>query len=166
MAFMSENSARIDARAFLAGWLEQLTGMYVVDINAIPDENWPQSQGGVARACPELNADTVNMLIYTTLAIKGEAEGFAFETNYPKLTEASATKEAAIQVFKEASAGLATAIREASEEAMLAPVATPFGMTMPLFSLAQIAVSHVWYHDGQFNFVQALLGDEKVHWMP
>jgi hypothetical protein len=35
----------------------------------------------------------------------------------------------------------------------------------PLFTLAHIAVSHLWYHDGQLNYIQALLGDEKVHWM-
>ena len=38
-------------------------------------------------------------------------------------------------------------------------------MDAPVYMIAQIMVSHIWYHDGQLNYIQSLLGDEKVHWM-
>ncbi|MEZ5162652.1 MAG: hypothetical protein R2688_02665 [Fimbriimonadaceae bacterium] len=49
----------------------------------------------------------------------------------------------------------------ASDELLNKPITAPFGMEMPVFAIAQIAVSHVWYHDGQLNYIQSLLGDDK-----
>jgi len=46
----------------------------------------------------------------------------------------------------------------------MATIDLPWG-AQSLYSTAQTAVSHLWYHDGQLNYVQALLGDGEVHWM-
>ena len=40
----------------------------------------------------------------------------------------------------------------------------PWGMESKLYEFAQIAISHIWYHDGQLNYVQCLLGDGDYHW--
>ena len=129
---MSNTTQGVDARAYLAGWLQAVTGMTIADINAIPDEKWTEGHGGCTRPANALISDTVTMLKWTTAAAQGEES---------------------------------SAITSASDEALNAVVNAPWGMPTPVFILAQIAVSHIWYHDGQLNYIQSLLGDGEVHWM-
>lgn len=162
---MSEISNGIDARAFLSTWLGNLTNMYLADINAIPDDKWTATFGGCTRPASVLTADALSFIAYTTGALTGSTEGGSEQEMMAKLTTACATKESACATFSELSAGFSKAFAAASDEALLAEIHTPFGMTMPLFAVAQIAVSHLCNHDGQLNYIQCLLGDEKIHWM-
>jgi hypothetical protein len=52
-----------------------------------------------------------------------------------------------------------------SSERLAEVVMSPFGMEMPVVGIVNVFVNHVWYHDGQLNMLQAMGGDEKVHWM-
>ena len=160
---MSTTIEGVDARAYLAGWLQAVTGMTIADIQAIPDEKWTQSFGGCVRSANHLLADTVTNCIWTTAVLKGENS--PCYDSMGALGEAFSDKAAAIGAFKTASDDLADAIRSASDDVLNSVVAAPWGMPTPVMTLAHISVSHVWYHDGQFNYIQSLLGDEKVHWM-
>ena len=42
-------------------------------------------------------------------------------------------------------------------------ITLPKGETSPL-DLASLTMSHLNYHDAQLNYVQAMSGDDKVHW--
>jgi hypothetical protein len=75
------------------------------------------------------------------------------------------TKPVAVAKLNEATQGFAAALAEASDETLNSVVTPPWQMPAPLYILAQIAVSHIWYHDGQLNYSQCLLGDDKIHWM-
>lgn len=153
---MSTQTSGIDAKAFLGQWLGFLTGMYIADINATPDEKWTESFGGCTRNLGALTADALSLILWTTSKMKGEtpAEG------QPDCS----TKEKALALIRSASDDFGAALAAASDETLLSPVQTPFGMEMPLFMVAQIAVNHLWYHDGQVNYVQCLYGDGQVHW--
>jgi hypothetical protein len=76
-----------------------------------------------------------------------------------------ATRDGARAEVNAAVADFGDALRSASDETLAAEVVPAWQIPTPLFTLAHIAVSHLWYHDGQLNYIQALLGDEKVHWM-
>ena len=65
----------------------------------------------------------------------------------------------------QACAAFGEALTGASDEALNTVITPPWKMPAPLFSLANVAVSHIWYHDGQLNYIQMLLGDGAVHWM-
>lgn len=153
----------VDAKGYLAGWLNAVTGMTVADINAIPDDKWSETHGGCSRPCGMMLADTVTMLKWTTGALKGE-ESDAY-THMEALGETYADKATAVAGLTDASAALGAALGEASDEVLNSSVPAPWGMPTPIFMLAQIAANHIWYHDGQLNYVQTLLGDDKVHWM-
>ncbi|MDR3689341.1 MAG: hypothetical protein P4L46_08185 [Fimbriimonas sp.] len=160
---MSTTVQGVDARAYLAGWLQMVTGMTIADINAIPDDKWTAPHGGCARTANALLADTVTNLLWTTATVKGE-ESDAYN-GMDALAEKFADKAAGVAAFAEASAGLAAAITAADDEALNRTVMAPWQMPAPVFTLATISVNHVWYHDGQFNYIQGLLGDGEVHWM-
>ena len=160
---MSEQASGVDARLYLTGWLQAVTGMTIADINAIPDDKWTATIGGCARPANDLLADVVTNLLWTTATVNGEESDA-----YNKMGELGvefADKQVAVAAFAAASAALGDAVSAASDEALNRTAMAPWQMPTPVFTLATISVNHIWYHDGQFNFIQSLLGDEKVHWM-
>jgi len=160
---MSTTVQGVDARGYLAGWLTALTGMMISDINAIPDDKWTEPFGGSTRPANMLLADTITNLTWTTAAMKGEVSS-AYDSMGSLATEL-VDKTAAIEKLKETTAEFGTTLTAASDDMLNSITTAPWGAPAPVFILANVAVSHVWYHDGQFNYIQMLLGDEKVHWM-
>jgi hypothetical protein len=155
----------IDARGYLIGWANGVTSMFAADINAIPDDKWTATFGGCTRPANMLAADTISLLIWCTEALKGNVISTYEEEGMTKLGNEVATKPVAIAKLNEATQAFVAALGEASDETLNSVVTPPWQMPAPLFILAQIAVSHIWYHDGQLNYIQCLLGDDKIHWM-
>lgn len=155
-----ETANGINAKGYLLGWTDAVVGMTTSDINATPENKWNESMGGCTRNCGELCADAINLLDWTAAKMRGEDINMSDTNN----SEACSTKAGAAARLGESAEAFKAALASASDEALNAPVTAPFGMVMPLFMIATIAVSHVWYHDGQLNYVQCLLGDGEVHW--
>ena len=162
---MSTITQGVDARTYLNGWLGALVQMYTADINAIPDEKWTESSGGCARCPGELTADTVALLNWTTEALKGNVVAAGEDYLNDQAKANCDTKAKGAGALAAAATDFQAALAGAEDGALNASVMAPWGMEAPLFMLAQIAVSHVWYHDGQLNLIQCQLGDDKVHWM-
>lgn len=153
----------VDARGYLAGWAMGLADMYAKDIRALPEDKWTATFGGCTRPASDLTADALSLMQWTTAKMKGEeADHMAMmEALGPKCADkasAEAELHATVGAFGEA-------LRAASDDTLNAEVMPAWQMPAPLFIIANIAVSHLWYHDGQLNYIQALLGDDKVHWM-
>lgn len=162
---MSEVAQGVDARGYLSGWLMALTDMYTKDINAIPEDKWHATFGGVSKSAADATADVIGMLGWTTDALNGNVAQVTESYISDALKSTCATQEGAAAALASASGAFAGALSAASDEALNSVVVPPWNMPTPLFILANIAVSHVWYHDGQLNYIQALLGDGDVHWM-
>ena len=160
---MSTTTQGIDARGYLMGWLQGLVGMFSADINAIPEDKWNATFGGCTKPASDLTADAVSLLVWTAEALKGNVMGGG-EGN-AEVTAECATKQGAIARLQSSSHELATAFTAASDDTLNGVVAAPWGMEAPLYMITQIALSHIWYHDGQLNYIQCLLGDDKIHWM-
>src|SRR5579859_3529225 len=150
---MSTTMQGIDARGYLSGWLQGLTGMYLADIAAIPEDKWAAPFGGCTRPASELTADAISLLKWTSGCMKGSAPTGDYGEAMNQLNAACATKEGASATFKSACEEFTAALSQASDETLSATVMPPWQMEAPLFMIAQIAVSHVWYHDGQLNYI-------------
>lgn len=153
----------VNARGYLTAWLGAVTPMVVADIKAIPDGKWAENFGGCTRPANHLLADTVTLLTWMTETIEGK-QSDAYK-HMGALAADLADKGRAVAALQHASAALAKAITEASDETLNSTVPAPWQLPTPIFMLAQIAVSHIWYHDGQFNYIHCLLGDDKMYWM-
>ena len=162
---MSTTIEGIDARGYLVGWLKGVSGMFTADINAIPAGEWAKPQGGCTRPANELAADAISLLIWTTEALKGNVLPSDEGAFMKQLAADCETQAGAVAKLAEATDNLASALAGASDETLNTTINAPWGMPAPLFLLAQIAVSHIWYHDGQLNYIQCLHGDDKIHWM-
>lgn len=162
---MSSTFEAINARAYLQNWLRGLVSMYTADINATPDEKWNETFGGCTKSACQFTADAIGMLMWATTALKGTPANDGYMGQMEIVAGQCGTKAGAIEKLSTAADEFIDALGKVSEEDLAKDVVTPWGMPTPLFMVAQIAVSHVWYHDGQLNYVQCLLGDDKVHWM-
>ncbi len=152
----------VNARMYLSAWSGVVTGMTISDIEAIPDDKWTATFGGVTRPCSALIADTICFSRWATAAIKGQ-ETQAF-SEMDQLKEEFKDKSKAIAALKESNEAFTQALTTASDEKLNSMVMAPFGREIPVFIAANIVASHIWYHDGQLNYVQTLLGDDQVHW--
>lgn len=158
---MSSTMEGVSARGFLIGWANALCDMTSADIRAIPDDKWTATYGGCTKSAKDAVQETVGLLEWTTAALKGNVG-----TDYSGNSSVDcSSKDAACAALAAAVESLSAALGAASDEALLAEVTPPWQMPAPLFMIAQIAVSHIWYHDGQLNYIQMLLGDDKIHWM-
>ncbi len=162
---MSTTSQGIDARGYLKGWLMGLADMYQKDIRAIPEDKWHATYGGCTRSACDLTADALSLLVWTAEALKGNVVVAEEAYITQQIKGECSSRESACARLGTACGVFAAALSDASDEALNTVVTPPWRMDAPLFMIAQIAVSHVWYHDGQLNYIHTLLGDGKVHWM-
>lgn len=162
---MSVTTAGVDARGYLKGWAMALADMTSKDIRAIPADKWAATHGGCTKSALQVTVETISLLDWTTEALRGNASLADDTHKMAGLKAECASQDAAIARLKGAAAGFAVALSDASDEALNAIVTPPWRMDAPLFMIAQIAASHIWYHDGQLNYIQSLLGDDQIHWM-
>lgn len=148
----------ISANQSLAQWARNLAEMYAKDLAALTPDQYTTSIGGKCRTAQSVTEEVVGFLGKITAQING-AE--------PTQGEAAsiATPEAGQEAIKAAADEIATALENASDEKLSSEVTAPWGQPMQLFVFAQIAVNHIWYHDGQINMIQSFNGDEEIHWM-
>lgn len=161
---MSTTMTGIDAKGYLIGWSGALAGMTSADINAVPDDKWTATHGGCTRSAAAIVGDAVALLRWTTTALTTGATPVG-DYGMDQTIEDCRTKASAITALTTATEAFQKALSGASDEVLNTNVMTPWQMETPLFMVAQIAVSHVWYHDGQLNFIHSILGDDKIHWM-
>lgn len=161
---MSQVMEGIDARGYLAGWAQALKQMYSADIKAIPADKLTVSPGGVARPANDLTADAILMMNWVTGVLTDNPTELK-EEDYKELGQKLMTADAQIEALSSCIDSFCGALSAASDEKLNSSVMAPWGMETPVFTLAHIAVSHIWYHDGQLNYIQALNGDGEVHWM-
>lgn len=162
---MSATMQGINAKGYLGGWLQGLEGMTTADIKAIPADKWTVAFGGTTRPANEICADMISLLHWTTEALKGNLLAEGYMERMQELSAECADQSRAVAKFSQSVKDFNAALEAATDEALNTEVTPPWEMPAPLFMMAQIAVSHVWYHDGQFNYIHNLLGDDKVHWM-
>ncbi|HWP30713.1 MAG TPA: hypothetical protein VNK96_03165 [Fimbriimonadales bacterium] len=164
MSGMETTAKGINARKYLTEWLKIVTSMATADIRAIPEDKWTSTFGGRTRPANLLAADALELMYWTAETLKGNSPPPSDDDSLKVLAERIANREDAISTLESASEELVTAINEASDETLSKVVRAPWGQEAPLFMIAQIAVSHIWYHDGQFNYIHCLLGDDKIYW--
>lgn len=163
---MSTTTQALDFRTALNTWLGHIVEMYTQDIHAIPDDQWNATFGGCTRPASDLTGDALFLLDWTAEVLKGNSHA---AVNLPEAVKAwvekCGTKESATTHLQRVAKEFSQAFTNATDEALQRAVTAPWGRDVPLFAIANIAVNHLWYHDGQLNYIQCLLGDEKVHWM-
>ena len=160
---MSNTSLTIDAAQELANWTRRVTGMYVKDLRAMSNEAYTTSAGGKCRSMQDVTAEVAGYNYMIATVLKQETPPSWSDQERADFIASLNTVEAGIDQVQKSGEMLAEAIENAGD--MLSEMGkAPWGEPMSYFQMAQICVNHILYHDGQLNIIQALNGDDQMHW--
>ena len=154
---MSDTITQINAGQELANWAVQVTGMLVKDVQALTEEVFAKTYGGVTRSAADVTAETTRSLIDATDRVNGGSGTDVEGTPFGTIAEATTA-------LTDAAAGLAEAL-QSNADSLSETTTARWGQEMSRYQYCNIMVNHVWYHDGQICYIQELEGDDKNHWM-
>jgi hypothetical protein len=142
--------------------LKSAFGMFLKDLEALPEEGFDRCFGGKARTVADI-VHEVNMVNdHIGLTIRGE-DLFPWPEGWITAPEEQRTKATVIEAFKTSSERIVATVQDFSEEQMAEPITTEHGETNR-YERCRFMALHAWYHSGQLNFIQTLLGDDGWHW--
>ena len=136
--------------------------LFLQDLEALPEEAFARSQGGKARTVADLVHEVNLVNDHIGLTMRGESL-FDWPEGWILAPEEVRTKKAAIASFKTSSERILATVEGMSPEELNAMVQMEHGETTRL-ERCRFMTLHVWYHSGQLNYIQTLLGDDAWHW--
>lgn len=162
---MSATATSYDVRSALARWADSLTEMYVKDLLTLSQDQFTTSIGGKCRTPQDFTAEVIGLLGLVGRAIRGESAELPSDEVRAEFRASITTPNVAAEKLKEAVANLVTTVSSLTDEQLSEEVQAPWGQPIGKMSFANLAVNHIWYHDGQLNLIQAFNGDAEIHWM-
>lgn len=147
------------AKAHLTHSVETL----LKDASYIPADKLTWSAMGCAKSAATILAECGRSNMDIAGAIRGEAPNPSYREREQAVIQSGSMDE--LKRFVEESRDkMIAAIDSLSEADLGKQIKMPWGATMPTPMAVLIPASHMDYHDGQINYIQCLLGDEKFHW--
>lgn len=152
----------MQAKEIALNGLKSAFGVFGKDLEAIPETAFAQCLGGKARTV----ADIVHEVNLVNSDITANMQGnpvSEWPEGWIKAPEDQRTKEAVIAVFEATRDRVLAVVEPYTEADMEATVVTEHGETTR-FERCRFMAVHMFYHSGQLNFIQTLLGDDAWHW--
>jgi hypothetical protein len=135
----------------------------LMDLEAVSEKAFSGSLGGCARNASDLMYEVCLVNEHIRLTVCGE-ELFDWPSGgWLKAPVHLVGKEAIITHVTESRDTLLASIERFTDTQMLEPFQDE-GRTTTRFERYQFISHHMWYHSGQLNFMQTLLGDDQWHW--
>ncbi|MBX3114121.1 MAG: DinB family protein [Fimbriimonadaceae bacterium] len=145
----------------LAGDVNYLTQK---DISHLPAGKEGEGCGGCTRSGLAIMAECAVFTDMTTKILKGESVAFQ-PGMFDEMTAKVTSKEIASEELNKSFDAFKAQIESMSEADLAEQTTAPWGEPMPKAKLAAFTAAHTFYHDGQLNYIQAIHGDDQVHWM-
>lgn len=136
--------------------------IFAQDLEAIPEEAFSKSFGPKARTVADIvyEVNLVNSDIEKN--IRGEKPA-DWPEGWIKAPEAMREKDVVLKSFKDTADAVMATAGAITEDGLKDPVVTEHGETTKGERLRFMTI-HTWYHSGQLNYIQTLLGDDGWHW--
>lgn len=132
------------------------------DLNALPPEAFDRCFGGKARTVADIMCEVNLVNDDVARSMRGEA-CVEWPEGWITAPEGQRTKEAVIAAFSASADAIKAQIDGYTEADLDRPVTTEHGETT-IRERCRFMVLHMFYHSGQLNFIQTLLGDDVWHW--
>lgn len=137
--------------------------LFTKDLNALPESAFDQKLGGTARTVADIVYEVNLVNDHVGLTIRGE-ELFPWpDGGWITAPEHLRTKDVVLESFRVSSAKIIATARGFTEAELDEIVVTEQGDKTRRERIRFITL-HLWYHCGQLNFIQTLLGDGEWHW--
>lgn len=141
--------------------VEDTCSTFVADLGYIPDDKLLASPMGVARHPLSFTAECAAFNRAVAVGLLGRT----LEIDYAQVQAEAAkidSRDKAVEDLRTSCETLKNALSRVSD--FTAEVKAPWGQPMSAMTLAGYAISHMQYHLGQVNYIQALYGDGEMHW--
>lgn len=153
----------MDTKTIAANGLKSACKRFKQDLEALPEEAFTKTFGPATRTVADIVYETNLVNDHIGMVMRGE-EPFKWpEELWIKAPEGFCTKAAVIEAFTRSTEKIFATIDSFSSEELESPLETEDGESTRFAQCAHMTL-HVWYHSGQLNFIQTLLGDAAWHW--
>ncbi len=152
----------MDLKTNATNGLRNACKVFLQDLQALPDEAFDKSFGEKARTVADLVYEVNLVNDHVGMVLRGE-EPFIWPEGWIRAPEDFRTKKIVIDGFEISSKKIIETVEAFSTEELEGTVQTEQG-ERTRFQRCQFMTLHVWYHSGQLNFIQTLLGDDLWHW--
>ena len=137
--------------------------MFLQDLNALPEGSFTKSFGGKSRTIADFVYEVNLVNDHIGMVMRGE-EPFVWPDGKWIFAPASLdSKEKVIKAFEESSDKIIATCEDFTNEEFESTLKVDDGDTTRA-ERCRFMAWHVAYHDGQLDFIQALLGDDEMHW--
>ena len=136
--------------------------MFLQDLQALPEEAFDKSFGPKTRTVADIVYEVNMVNDHVGMVLRGE-EPFVWPDGWITAPEGFRSKSVVIESFEAATDRILGTIAGYTDAEMETSVETEDGTTTRS-ERARFMALHLWYHSGQLNFIQTLLGDDGWHW--
>ena len=144
--------------------LKNACGLFLKDLQALPEDAFDKSFGPKVRTVADIVYETNLVNDHAGLTIRGE-EPFKWPVEqWIKAPAGFSGKETVVQAFKESSERIVATAESYTDEGLQETIDDREGGTTNRAERCRFMTLHLWYHLGQLNFIQTLLGDDVWHW--
>ena len=141
---------------------ERAINIFLKDLQALPEEAFTKSFGPATRTVADIVYE-VNMVNDDIASVMQGQKASDWPEGWVKAPADFNTKDIVIAAFSASSANALAVASGFSNEELEAPLQTEDGETTR-GDRCRFMTIHLWYHSGQLNFIQTLLGDDAWHW--
>ena len=135
---------------------------FMQDLEALPAEVFSKSFGPTARTVADIVYEVNMVNDHVGMAIRGE-EQFKWPDGWVKAPANFQTKDVVIKGFKDSSDRILSTVAPFTDADIDVIVKEEDGQRTRA-ERCRFMTLHLWYHAGQLNFIQTLLGDDVWHW--
>jgi hypothetical protein len=152
----------MDAKTIASKGLESAFRVFRKDLLALPEDVFNKCLGGKARTVADIVYEVNRVNDDIELVVRGEAPS-VWPEGWLTAPADMQTKEAVIAAFEESAQRVLSTADSYTSDELEANFMSDEGETTRFERFRFIAL-HTWYHSGQLNFIQTLLGDDEFHW--
>jgi len=160
---MNTHESKIDTKKVALGGLKGAFGIFLKDLNALPDEAFENNFGGKTRTVADIVYEVNLVNDHVGMVMRGEEPFIWPEGGWITAPKEFTTKAVIVKAFEDSSQKILATVEAFEPGEIEAPLETEDGIT-DRFERCRFMTLHVWYHSGQLNYVQTLLGDDGWHW--
>ena len=162
-ASMVTDSYRPESKTIAFNALKGACGTFLKDLKALPDDAFEKKFGVATRTVADIVYE-VNLVNDHVGMVMRLEEPFTWpDEQWIKAPVGFGTKEIAIEAFEKSSERILATVEAFTRDQIEKPLKTDEGETTR-FERCRFMTLHLWYHSGQLNFIQTILGDEVWHW--
>ncbi|MFN8219067.1 MAG: DinB family protein [Fimbriimonadales bacterium] len=144
--------------------LRRACTVFLQDLEALPEEAFATKFGPKVRTVADIVYEVNVVNDHLCKVMRGEDAGpWPFE-GWVYAPEDFQSKETVVEAFRKSSESAIADAESFTDAQFEEPMQTEGGEPTSRFERFRFLTVHLWYHSGQLNFIQTLLGDDGWHW--